>query len=137
MAGRQVPSEEEEALSMSEDVNWDEVRALAARVEAGEALVLTLDVRELLLRTAREVAISEADAQAAIQDVTTATALLREERGRIRSSSMRMMAARSEVRRLRQAGDTAGARKVMEDLLAVEVVPLYRELAEIALEDMD
>ncbi|NNB98855.1 DUSAM domain-containing protein [Corallococcus exiguus] len=122
---------------MSEDVNWDEVRALAARVEAGEALVLTLDVRELLLRTAREVAISEADAQAAIQDVTTATALLREERGRIRSSSMRMMAARSEVRRLRQAGDTAGARKVMEDLLAVEVVPLYRELAEIALEDMD
>ncbi|RKG59066.1 DUSAM domain-containing protein [Corallococcus sp. AB011P] len=122
---------------MSEDLNWDEVRALAARVEAGEALVLTQDVRELLLRTAREVAISEADAQAAIQDVTTATALLREERGRIRSSSMRMMAARSEVRRLRQAGDTAGARKVMEDLLAVEVVPLYRELAEIALGDMD
>ncbi|WP_254329887.1 DUSAM domain-containing protein [Corallococcus exiguus] len=137
MAGRQVPSEEEEALSMSEDVNWDEVRALAARVEAGEALVLTPDVRELLLRTACEVAIPEADAQAAIQDVTTATALLREERGRIRSSSMRMMTARSEVRRLRQTGDTAGARKVMEDLLAVEVVPLYRELAEIALEDMD
>ncbi|NRD43087.1 DUSAM domain-containing protein [Corallococcus exiguus] len=122
---------------MSEDVNWDEVRALAARVEAGEALVLTPDVRELLLRTACEVAIPEADAQAAIQDVTTATALLREERGRIRSSSMRMMTARSEVRRLRQTGDTAGARKVMEDLLAVEVVPLYRELAEIALEDMD
>ncbi|RUO89326.1 DUSAM domain-containing protein [Corallococcus sp. AB018] len=122
---------------MSEDVNWDEVRSLAARVEAGEALVLTPDVRELLLRTAREVAIPEADAQAAIQDVTTATALLREERGRIRSSSMRMMTARSEVRRLRQTGDTEGARKVMEDLLAVEVVPLYRELAEIALEDMD
>ncbi|NPC69157.1 DUSAM domain-containing protein [Corallococcus sp. AB004] len=122
---------------MSEDVNWDEVRALAARVEAGEALVLTPDVRELLLRTACEVAIPEADAQAAIQDVTTATALLREERGRIRSSSMRMMTARSEVRRLRQTGDTAGARKVMEDLLAVEMVPLYRELAEIALEDMD
>ncbi|QAT87171.1 hypothetical protein EJ065_5638 [Corallococcus coralloides] len=64
---------------MSEDVNWDEVRALAARVEAGEALVLTPDVREVLLRTARELAISEADAQAAIQDVTTATALLRGE----------------------------------------------------------
>ncbi|WP_375746475.1 DUSAM domain-containing protein [Corallococcus interemptor] len=122
---------------MYEDVNWDEVRALAARVESGEALVLTPDVRGILLRTAREVAIPEADAQAAIQDVTTATALLHEERGRIRSSSMRMMTARSEVRRLRQEGDTAGARKVMEDLLAVEVVPLYRELAEIALEDMD
>ncbi|NOK20383.1 DUSAM domain-containing protein [Corallococcus carmarthensis] len=122
---------------MSEDINWDEVRALAARVDAGEALVLTPDVRELLLRTAREVAIPDAEAQAAIQDITTATALLREERGRIRSGSMRMMAARSEVRKLRQAGDTAGARKVMEDLLAVEVVPLYRELAEMALEDLD
>ncbi|MBZ4373845.1 DUSAM domain-containing protein [Corallococcus sp. AS-1-6] len=46
---------------------------------------------------------------------------------------MRMRAARSEVLRLRQAGDTAGARKVMQDLLAVEGVPRYRELAETAL----
>ncbi|MCY1036724.1 DUF2379 family protein [Corallococcus sp. BB11-1] len=42
---------------MSEDTDWDDVRALFARVEAGEALALTTDVRELLLRTAPQVAI--------------------------------------------------------------------------------
>ncbi|RKH63270.1 DUSAM domain-containing protein [Corallococcus llansteffanensis] len=110
---------------------------LAARVEAGEVLTLTPDVRELLLRTAREVAIPEPDAQSALQNVATATTLLREARARIRDGSRRLMVARSEVRRLRQAGDTANARKVLEDLLAVEVVPLYREQVELALEDLD
>ncbi|RKG97954.1 DUSAM domain-containing protein [Corallococcus sp. CA047B] len=122
---------------MAEDIDWEEVRALAARVEAGEALELTPSVRGLLLRTAQQVAMPESDARAALQDVATATSLLREIRARIRNSSMRLMKARSEVRRLRQAGDTAGAREVMEDLLAVEEVPLYRELVEIALEDLN
>ncbi|RYZ44952.1 MAG: DUSAM domain-containing protein, partial [Myxococcaceae bacterium] len=114
---------------MTDDINWDGVRELAARIEAGEALVLSPDVRELLLRTAREVAIPATDAQAAVQDVATATILLREARARIREGSMRLMVVRSEVRRLRQEGDSAGARKVLEDLLAEEVVPLYREQA--------
>ncbi|WP_324291595.1 DUF2379 family protein [Corallococcus sp. BB11-1] len=56
-AGEQVPTAEEGRLSMSEDTDWDDVRALFARVEAGEALALTTDVRELLLRTAPQVAI--------------------------------------------------------------------------------
>ncbi|CAM3575111.1 DUSAM domain-containing protein [Corallococcus sp. ZKHCc1 1396] len=122
---------------MTNDINWDGVRELAARIEAGEALVLTPDVRGLLLRTAREVAIPATDAQAAVQDVATATALLREARARIREGSMRLMVVRSEVRRLRQERDSAGARKVLENLLAEEVVPLYREQAELALEDLD
>nr|WP_240672339.1 DUF2379 family protein [Corallococcus coralloides] len=36
-----------------------------------------------------------------------------------------------------RAGDKAGARKLLEDLLAVEAVPLYREQIELALEDLD
>ncbi|QAT87218.1 hypothetical protein EJ065_5685 [Corallococcus coralloides] len=122
---------------MGQDINWDEVRALAARVEAGEALALTPDVRELLLRTAREVAIPEPDAQAAVQDVAAATALLREARSRIREGSMRLARARMQAGDLAKAGDKAGARKLLEDLLVVEVVPLYREQAEIELEDLD
>ncbi|MCY1035894.1 DUSAM domain-containing protein [Corallococcus sp. BB11-1] len=122
---------------MAEDIDWEEVRGLAARVEAGRALEFTPGVRELLLRTAQQVAMPESEAQAAVQDVATATTLLREIRARIRNCSMRLMKARSEVRRLRQAGDIAGAREVMEQLLSVEEVPLYRELAEIALEDLD
>ncbi|CAM4495990.1 DUSAM domain-containing protein [Corallococcus exiguus] len=122
---------------MGQDINWDEVRALAARVEAGEALALTADVRELLLRTAREVAIPEPDAQAAVQDAATATALLREARSRIREGSMRLARTRMLAGDLAKAGDKAGARKLLEDLLAVEVVPLYREQAELELEDLD
>jgi DUSAM domain-containing protein len=37
---------------------------------------------------------------------------------------------------LRDAGDIAGARKVLQEWLAVEVVPLYREQAEIVLEKL-
>ncbi|MFP2896415.1 DUSAM domain-containing protein [Corallococcus sp. 4LFB] len=122
---------------MSQDINWDEVRALAARVEAGEALTLTPDVRELLLRTAREVAIPELDAQAAVQEVAAATTLLREARARIREGSMRLARTRMLAGDLVKAGDKAGARKLLEDLLAVEVVPLYREQTELELEDLD
>ncbi|CAM4205116.1 DUF2379 domain-containing protein [Corallococcus sp. ZKHCc1 1396] len=56
---------------------------------------------------------------------------------RRREGSMRLMVVRSEVRRLRREGDPVATRKALEDLLSVEVVPLYRELAEIALEDLD
>lgn len=122
---------------MAEDTDWDDVRTLFARVEMGEALILTPDVRELLLRTAHQVAIPEPDARAAIQDVGTATALLREVRARIRTGSQRMMLALTSAKRLRLAGDKEGARSLLEDLLAVEVVPLYREQAELALGDLD
>ncbi|NOK07464.1 DUSAM domain-containing protein [Corallococcus exercitus] len=122
---------------MSEDIDWDPVRELASRVEAGEALVLTPAVRELLLRTARQVGIPESDAQAAVQDGATATALLREARGRIREGSIRLNITEMRARDLVRAGDKAGARNLLEELLAVEVVLLYREQLELALEDLD
>ncbi|NNC00600.1 DUSAM domain-containing protein [Corallococcus exiguus] len=122
---------------MSEDIDWDPVRQLASRLEAGETLVLTPEVSELLLRTARQVGIPESDAQAAVQDVGTATALLREARGRIREGSIRLNITEMRARDLVRAGDKAGARKLLEGLLAVEVVPLYREQLELGLEDLD
>ncbi|NOJ94738.1 DUSAM domain-containing protein [Corallococcus coralloides] len=122
---------------MSEDIDWDPVRELASRVEAGEALVLTPHVRELLLRTARQVGILESDAQVAVQEVGTATALLREARGRIRDGSIRLNITEMRARDLVRAGDKAGARKLLKDLLAVERVPLYREQVELSLENLD
>ena len=122
---------------MAEDVDWEEVRRLAARVEAGEALTLTSDVRELLLRAAQQVAIPDADALAAVNDVATATTLLREARARIREGSIRLSRTRLRANDLARAGDAAGARKLLVDLFAVEEIPLYRELAEIELEGLD
>ncbi|MBZ4370573.1 DUSAM domain-containing protein [Corallococcus sp. AS-1-6] len=122
---------------MSEDIDWDPVRELASRVEAGEALVLTPHMREFLLRTARQVGILESDAQVAVQEAGTATALLREAHRQIRDGSIRLNITEMRARDLVRAGDKVGARKLLEDLLAVERVPLYREQVELSLEDLD
>ncbi|AEI62531.1 DUSAM domain-containing protein [Corallococcus macrosporus] len=122
---------------MAESIDWDPVRELARQVEAGEPLSLTSEVRDLLLRSAREVGIPEEEAHASVSGVATATTLLLEVRRRIRDGSQRLMRALSGARRLRDMGDVAGARALLEEVLAVEPVPLYREQAEFALEDLE
>ncbi|MCY1032352.1 DUF2379 family protein [Corallococcus sp. BB11-1] len=81
-------------------------------------------------------AIPESDAQAAVQDVAAATVLLREAHGRIREGSIRLNITEVRARDLVRAGDRAGARKLREDLLAVELVPLYRQQVEIELKGL-
>ncbi|MFP2906941.1 DUSAM domain-containing protein [Pyxidicoccus sp. 3LFB2] len=122
---------------MTEEIDWDELRALAQQVLVrGTPLELTEDTRALLRRSAREVALSQEDAEDALRSVSTATTLLAEIRRRIRDGSNRLSDALHRYYQLRNAGDFAGARKQMEDILAVEVVPLYREQAEIVLEKL-
>lgn len=122
---------------MTEDTDWDELRALAQHVfERGMALELTEATRALLLRTAQQVAINPSDAEASLHSISTAVALLGEIRRRIREGSHRLSDALHQAYRLRDRGDVKGARKLMEDLLQIEVVPLYREQAEILLEEL-
>lgn len=122
---------------MTEETDWDEVWALEQQVFVkGAPLELTESTRALLLRTARQVAIPDEEAQAALHQESTAAALLREIRRRIREGSHRLSGALDRYYPLRDAGDMKGARQLMEDLLAVEVVPLYREQAEIMLEQL-
>ncbi|MCY1078857.1 DUSAM domain-containing protein [Archangium lansingense] len=118
-------------------IDWDPIRVLAKRVlEQGEPLELTDETRALLLRGAREVAISDEDAENALRSLSTATTLLQEVRRRIHDGSWRLSRARDRAYDLRDAGDLDGARQLMRDVLAVEVVPFYREQAEIALEKL-
>jgi DUSAM domain-containing protein len=125
-------------VSESEDINWDEVRELASQVIGkGEPLVLTEEVRTILRRSAREVAMSHTETEAALGNPSTATDLLREIRQRIRDGSDRISDALHRMYRLQEKGDLDGARQQMCDVLAVEVVPLYREIAEGELEKMD
>jgi DUSAM domain-containing protein len=122
---------------VTEETDWDEVWHLEQQVFIkGVPLELTESTRALLLRTARQVAIHDEEAQAALQQESSAAALLREIRRRIREGSHRVSDALHRCYRLRDAGDLEGARKLMEELLAVEVVPLYREEAEIVLEKL-
>ncbi|HYO74246.1 MAG TPA: DUF2379 family protein, partial [Archangium sp.] len=81
-------------------------------------------------------AISDEDAESALRSLSTATTLLQEVRRRIHDGSWRLSRARDRAYDLRDAGDLDGARQIMCDVLAVEVVPFYREQAEIALEKL-
>jgi DUSAM domain-containing protein len=115
---------------MTSKVDWDPIRALAQRVlEQGEPLDLTSNVRALLRRSAREVAIPTEDVKQALRSSRTATALLQKIRQRITAGSRRFGSAQSRAYRLRDTGNLDGARKAMEAVIAVEVVPFYRELA--------
>jgi DUSAM domain-containing protein len=118
-------------MTDEEQLDWDRIRKLDRRVfEKGEPLELDDETLALLRRGARTVAIAPEDTEEALRGVSTATTLLREIRWRIRDGSIRASKAESQLDRLRQKADFAGARKTLEDALAVEVVPFYREQLE-------
>jgi DUSAM domain-containing protein len=122
---------------MTEETDWEELQTLAQDVlESGAPLELTEPTRALLSRTAKQVAISQQDAEDALRSLPAATSLLREIRQRIRDGSRRRGKALSQAYRLQEKGDFTGAQQIMRDVLAVEVVPFYREQAKITLENM-
>lgn len=119
------------------DVDWQQVRMLDDRVQRGEPLELTADVRALLRRTAPTVAISDAEAERALAPTGNAIALLQLIRRRADEGTHRFMRALDAMYRLLKKGDIEGARQQMQDVLAVEVVPHLREMAESELAKLD
>jgi DUSAM domain-containing protein len=126
-----------EYLDADLDALWHQIRELDNRAARGEPLELSERVRDLLLRAAPTVAIESADAEAALANIESATALLRKIRERVREGSNRINNALLRMYALQDAGDLEGARQQMRDVLAVEVVPLYREIAEGEIEKLD
>ncbi|RYZ40464.1 MAG: DUF2379 domain-containing protein [Myxococcaceae bacterium] len=113
--------------------NWNPFRDLAQRVLREDApLTLTDDVRALMLHTAYEVAIP--DAGPALSAREGALSLIRECSRRIVEGSNRLTDALHRMWKFQRQGDWDSARQEMRDVLAVEVVPYYRELA---LEQLD
>ncbi|WP_224240258.1 DUSAM domain-containing protein [Hyalangium gracile] len=119
------------------DAVWNQLWELENRLQQGEVLKLTPEVCDLLQHAAPTVAISRAEAETALASVEGTTVLLRGIRARVRDGSHRLSDALHRMYRLRDAGDLDGARQQMRDLLAVEVVPLYREIAEGQLDRLD
>jgi len=137
MARQDVQSPEMRRGIVSDEINWNRIRDLARRVlERNEPLEVSDDTRALLLKSAQEVAISQQDAEDALRSLPTATTLLREIRQRSLEGSRRLSRARDRVEELQEKGDLNGAQQVIRDLLTVEVVPLYREQAEILLDEL-
>jgi DUSAM domain-containing protein len=123
---------------MSEKNDWQPLRELARRIlDNNEALVLTEDVRALLRRTGAQVALGAEEVEQALSDVSRATGLLREIARRISEGTQRLTPALLRMYRLRDAGDIEGACRQMEEVLDVEVVPLYRDIASGELEKLE
>jgi len=123
---------------MSEKTDWNFLRDLAQRVlKDGEPLVLTKNVRALLRRTGEQVALDAEEVEQALSDVPRATRLLRKIARRISVGTRRLTPALLRMYRLIEKGDIEGARNQMEKVLAVEVVPLYRNIASGELEKLE
>ena len=122
-------------MTDEERLVWRRFEQLEQRVlTQGEVLELSDETRALLSGGARLVELSPGDTDDALRSVSTATTLLREIGRRIRDGSLRLGKVDSQVDALRDKSDFAGARKVIEDALAAEVVPHYREQLEIRLD---
>ncbi|RKH20132.1 DUF2379 domain-containing protein [Corallococcus sp. CA047B] len=112
---------------MEARLDWNPIHALARQVlREGNPLVVTDDVRDLLLRTAREVALSDAD----VSNDASALTVLRECSRRITDGSNRLGDALHRRYHNEGKGDYDSARQEMRDVLSVEVVLLYREIAQ-------
>jgi len=120
-----------------ETADWEEIRALAEQIERGQPLELSAAVNELLQRASRQVALSDDDASQGLRFPSDAATLVTKISRRIRVGSRRLSRAIVDASRLQEAGDTQGARKLFEDVLAVEVVPLYREIAQTQLDALE
>jgi DUSAM domain-containing protein len=119
-----------------EDHDWHHVQELATRLQRENRSELTAAERDLVRRVARDVAISDADAERALQGAAGGAELAIEVSRRIREGSRRLSQALVRAARLSAAGDTTAARKVLQELLDVEVVPLYRRHAQLELDEL-
>lgn len=119
-----------------EDHDWHHVQELARRLEREGRLDLGCDERDLVRRVCREVAISDSDVEKALQSPADAMGLTVEVSRRIREGSRRLSRALVQAHRLSGAGDKTGARRVLQEVLDVEVVPLYRDHAQAELDEL-
>ncbi|OJH41867.1 DUSAM domain-containing protein [Cystobacter ferrugineus] len=109
---------------------WGQIRALALRVQWGKTLELRDDLRDFLRRTAPTVAIGEAETEESLRTVEGTEALLAVMLKRMDDGKQRLSQALHQVIRCQETGDLDGARHQLRAVLAVEIVPQYRRMAE-------
>ncbi|MFP2930514.1 DUF2379 family protein [Pyxidicoccus sp. 3LG] len=120
------------------DEDWNEIWVLDNRAQQGQPLGVTSeDLCDLLRRTSPTVAISAAEAESSLASTELTTALVQKVAARIREGSHRLSRALDRMYTRESKGDLDGARQSLRELLAVEVVPHYRSIAEGQLERLD
>ncbi len=108
--------------------DWDAIKDLSRRITEPAQPFLTPQTRALIEATAHDVGIPQGEIARALQDDESAAVLVREIASRITQGSRRLSRTLVEVDRRRDAGDVDGARQLLQDALAVEVVPHYVDI---------
>ena len=122
---------------MPDQRDWDAIRALARELTDPVQPFLSDEVRALIRTTAQDVAISPTDTASALTDDASAAALVKEIAGRLSNGSRRLSRTITELRERRSAGDLDGARQLLKEVLAVEVVPHYQDIVHAYLEALE
>ncbi|WIG92994.1 DUSAM domain-containing protein [Myxococcus sp. SDU36] len=99
------------------------------RISPEGGLALPGEDRAQVQAVALEVMIAEAEVYTSLRTPEGLASLLREIRRRVREAGKRYSSTFDDVHDLQEAGDAAGARKVLEEYIASEAIPRYRELA--------
>lgn len=114
-----------------------QLSVLAHRIQQGHALERTDALLALLRRTAPTAAVSDAETEDSLKSPEGTEALMGMILSRFQKAERRFLRAMYRMTSLRDAGDLEGARQQMRDVLAVEIVPLYRDMAEEQLRGLD
>ncbi|NOK21500.1 DUF2379 family protein [Corallococcus carmarthensis] len=110
---------------------------LGLALENGAELQQDRELPALLRRMAPQVGLTREDADAALVSAPDTAALVREIHRRTREGTYRIGRAFGAADLLKESGDRTGARKVLEDAMAAEVVPLYRAQLQAHLDHVD
>ncbi|NVJ04663.1 DUSAM domain-containing protein [Myxococcus sp. AM001] len=117
--------------------DWDAVKDLSRRITDPVQPFLTAETRALVQSTAHDVGIPPGETARALQNDESAAVLVKEIASRITAGSRRLSCVLVEVDRRRDAGDLDGARQLLNDVLAVEVVPHYQDIVHVYLKALD
>jgi DUSAM domain-containing protein len=86
---------------------------------------------------ALELMVPEAEVYTSLRTPQGTAALVREVRRRVREGGKRYSSVLGDVRDLQEVDDTTGARKVLEEYIASETLPRYRQWAEAELKELE
>lgn len=100
-------------------------------------LALPGEDRAQVQAVALDVMIAEAEVYTSLRTPDGLASLLLEIRRRVREAGNRYSSTFDDVHDLQETGDAAGARKVLEEYIASEAIPQYRELAETELKYLE
>lgn len=127
---------EDPSLLPEDDDDWERLRTLVDAASGGELPDATDELREYVARVARQTGMDDRTISQMGADPQRILRVAQEARKRIRTGSQRLMIAMNTAFAAADDGNHGEAERVLRQVIETEVVPYYRELARINLEQL-